>query len=233
MVLAGYASIPSTVAVERAELEMEERLLNFIVPHLIDWGYYFIFVMAFLETSAFVGLVVPGESAIVLGGFCAGMGLLNVAAIIGVGTLGAVLGDTVGYFLGYRYGEPFFRRYGRWFGIRPDYLDDARDFFARHGGKTVFLGRFMAWLRAFAPVAAGIARMPYHAFFVANVSGAIAWVTTFTVMGYFVGNNWNVIEKYLGRAGIAASLAGIIVFLAYRRIVRRHRARRRGLEDQA
>ncbi len=213
---------------------MEERVLNFILPHLIDWGYYIIFVMAFLETSAFVGLLVPGESTIVLGGFCAGMGMLNLGAIIGVGTRGAVMGDTVGYFLGYRYGETVFRRYGRYFFIRPEHLQEARDFFARHGGKTVFLGRFIAWLRAFAPVAAGIARMPYHAFLFANVCGAIAWVTTFTVLGYFVGNNWNVIEKYLGRAGIAASLAGVLVFLGYRRLMRRHRlAKRGGLGDGA
>ncbi len=206
---------------------MEERVLNLILPYLTDWGCYIIFIMAFLETSAFVGLLVPGESVIVLGGFFAGMGMLNLEAIIGAGSVGAVLGDTVGYFLGYHYGESLFRTYGHYVFIHPEYLDEAKDFFARHGGKTVFLGRFVAWLRAFAPVVAGIARMPYHTFLLANVCGGVVWVTSFTVLGYFVGNNWNIIEKYLGRAGIAASIAGIVVFIAYRRIMLRQRTLKR------
>ena len=214
---------------------MEERVLNFILPHLSDWGYYVIFVMAFLETSAFVGLLVPGETVIVVGGFFAGVGILNLGINIGVGSAGAVLGDTVGYFLGYRYGESFFRTYGRYFLFKAQYLDDAREYFVRHGGKTVFLGRFMAWLRAFAPVAAGMSRMPYHRFLFANVTGGVVWVSTFTLLGYFVGDNWEMIEKYMGRAGIIASVAGILVLSASLRALRRHRraAKPPGAEDHA
>lgn len=206
---------------------MEDRILNLVLPHISDWGYYVVFMMAFLETSAFVGLVVPGETVIVLAGLFAGSGVLNVGIIIGVASAGAILGDTVGYFLGYRYGNSFFRKYGHHFFFKPEYLDQARQFFSQHGGKTVFLGRFMSWLRAFAPVVAGISRMPYHRFLFANVCGGVTWVTVFSLVGYFVGNNWSTIEKYIGRAGMLAFIAGAIAMYVYLRVTRHHHRTRR------
>lgn len=194
---------------------MDERFLNLILPYLQDWGYYVVLVMAFLETSALLGLLVPGESVVVVAGLLAGGGHLHVTTVIVLASVGAILGDTVGYFIGHHFGESFFRRYGRYFLFKPRYLDDARTFFAAHGGKTVFLGRFVGYLRAFAPVVAGMTRMPYLSFLVANVSGGIAWATTFTLIGYFVGNNWSVIEKYLGRAGIAAFAASVAALYLY------------------
>jgi membrane protein DedA with SNARE-associated domain len=202
---------------------MEERILNFVLPHISAWGYYVVFVMAFLETSAFVGLVVPGETVIVLAGLLGGSGVLNVGVIICVASAGAILGDTVGYFLGYRYGDSFFRAYGHHFFLKPEYLDQARQFFSLHGGKTVFLGRFMGWLRAFAPVVAGISRMPYYRFLVANVCGGVAWVTVFSLVGYFVGNSWRTIEEYIGRAGVLALIAGASAVCVYLRVTRQHR----------
>ncbi len=207
---------------------MEERLLNFILPHITDWGYYVVFVMAFLETSAFIGLAVPGETVIVLAGLCAGSGLLNVWAIVGVASVGAILGDTLGYLLGYHYGEFFFHRYGHYFFFKRHYVEEAREFFRQHGGKAVFVGRFIGWLRAFAPVVAGMARMPYHRFLVANVCGGVAWVTLFTLIGYFVGTNWNTIEKYVGRAGTLAFIAGLVAVYGYFRWMSPDRFAKRG-----
>lgn len=199
---------------------MDERILNFILSHLLAWGYYIVFVMAFLETSAFVGLVVPGESVIVIAGLFAGSGALNLTAVIGLASVGAILGDSVGYFIGYRFGEAFFRKYGRYLLFKPEYLDQARRFFAEHGGKTVFLGRFVGYLRAFAPVVAGMSRMPYHWFLVANVCGGVAWAATFSLIGYFVGNNWTTIEKYLGRAGMVAFAAAVVAVYLYVKFAR-------------
>ncbi|MFI5396997.1 MAG: DedA family protein [Candidatus Binatia bacterium] len=200
---------------------MDERILNFLLSHVQNWGYYVVFVMAFLETSAFVGLLVPGESVIVIAGLFAASGALNLTAVIGLASAGAILGDSVGYLIGYWFGESFFRKFGRYFLFNPRYLDDARRFFAEHGGKTVFLGRFVGYLRAFAPVVAGMSRMPYLWFVIANVCGGVVWAVTFSLIGYFVGNNWVTIEKYLGRAGVVAFAAGVVGIYVYVRFVRR------------
>lgn len=204
---------------------MDEPLLNFVIPYLQDWGYYVILLMTFLETSALVGLLVPGETVVVIAGLLAGSGHLHVTTVIGTASAGAILGDSVGYLIGHRFGDAFFRKYGRYLLFKPRYLDDARKFFAEHGGKTVFLGRFVGYLRAFAPVVAGMSNMPYHRFLLANVSGAVAWATTFTLIGYFVGNNWSVIEKYLGRAGMVAFGGGAAaIYLYFKWARRRQRA---------
>ncbi|MFQ5851625.1 MAG: bifunctional DedA family/phosphatase PAP2 family protein [Candidatus Binatia bacterium] len=88
-------------------------------------------------------------------------------------------------------------------------------FFGRHGGKAVFIGRFIAWLRAFAPVVAGISRMPYLRFLLSNMLGGIAWATTFSVVGYFVGNSWEIIREHFGRLGMFAFMSGVSVIYSY------------------
>ena len=213
---------------------MPDDFLNFLLGQLADWGYYIVFAMAFLETSAFVGLLVPGETVVVIAGLAAATGSLRLDAVIGVASTGAVLGDTVGYFIGCHFGEAFFARYGRYLFFKPRYLRQSQRFFAAHGGKTVFFGRFVGYLRAFAPVVAGISRMPYHWFLLANVSGAIAWATAFTLIGYFVGGNWQTVERYLGRAGTVAFGLAVIGALAYLQVSRdRRQARKARQENEA
>lgn len=95
---------------------------------------------------------------IVISGLLASRGVLDLGDVIWVASLGAIFGDTTGYFIGRRFGERFFLKYGRYFLLNKEYLDKAKGFFDRHGGKTVFFGRFMAWLRAFTPFVAGISK---------------------------------------------------------------------------
>ncbi|MBN2538649.1 MAG: bifunctional DedA family/phosphatase PAP2 family protein, partial [Deltaproteobacteria bacterium] len=127
----------------------------------------------------------------------------------------AVLGDTVGYFIGSRFGEPFFLRWGHFFFLKREYLDQTKEAFMKYGGKIVFLGRFMAWLRAFAPVVAGISRMPYGRFLFYNAAGGIAWAVVFSLIGFFLGRSWDIIRIYLGRVGIAAFVAGLALLYLY------------------
>jgi len=194
---------------------MEKYIFNIILPHLNHWGYYVLFLMTFLETSAFLGFLVPGESMVVIAGLLTSKGVLELGDVIWVASFGAIMGDTVGYFIGRRFGEVFFLKYGKYFFFKKEYLDEAKGFFDKHGGKTVFFGRFMAWLRAFAPVVAGISRMRYPKFLFFNVIGGIVWATTFSLVGYFVGNSWDIIKTYLGQMGILAFISGVIIIYLY------------------
>jgi undecaprenyl-diphosphatase len=194
---------------------MEKYILNVILPHLNHWGYYVLFLMTFLETSAFLGFLVPGESMVVIAGLLASRGVLELGDVIWVASSGAIMGDTVGYFIGHRFGERFFLKYGKYLFFKKEYLDEAKGFFDKHGGKTVFFGRFMAWLTAFAPIVAGVSRMPYPRFLIFNILGGIVWATTFSLLGYLVGNSWDIIKAYLGRMGILAFIIGVIIIYLY------------------
>jgi len=196
-------------------MNMEKHIMNVILPHLNHWGYYVLFLMTFLETSAFLGFLVPGESMVVISGLLASKGVLEIGDVIWVASIGAIMGDTVGYFIGHRFGEGFFLKYGKYLFFKKEYLDEAKVFFDKHSGKTVFFGRFMAWLRAFAPVVAGISRIPYPRFLIFNILGGIVWATTFSLLGYLVGNSWDIIKAYLGRMGILAFIIGVIIIYLY------------------
>jgi membrane protein DedA with SNARE-associated domain/membrane-associated phospholipid phosphatase len=202
---------------------MEKYIFNIILPHLHHWGYYVLFLMTFLETSAFLGFLVPGESMVVISGLLASKGVLEIGDVIWVASIGAIMGDTVGYFIGHRFGEGFFLRYGKYFFFKKEYLDEAKVFFDKHGGKTVFFGRFMAWLRAFAPVVAGISRMPYPRFLIFNILGGIVWATAFSLLGYFIGNSWDIIKIYLGRIGVFGFVFGVVIIFLYFFLTKRKR----------
>jgi membrane protein DedA with SNARE-associated domain/membrane-associated phospholipid phosphatase len=207
---------------------METKALALLLPHLHHWGYYILILMTFLETSAFIGLLVPGESVVVMAGLLSSSGVLALGDVIWAASLGAVLGDTVGYCIGHRFGEGFFLRYGHHLLVNKGYLDEAKGFFEKHGGKTVFFGRFMSWLRAFIPVIAGISKMPYQRFLAFNAAGGIAWAAVFSLLGYFAGSGWGILRVYLGRMGLLACIAGgLAVYLYFllttkRRVIQGH-----------
>ena len=187
-------------------------MLNYLVnlvSRLGHWGYLIIFLVAALECSAFLGLVVPGESLVLVGGFFAGSGQLDVGDLIIVVAIGAILGDSIGYELGRYFGRSWLLRYGRWLSLRQAHLDRVDDFFKRHGGETVFMGRFIGFLRVLAPFVAGSSRMPYGRFLFYNATGAVLWSTAFVLIGYFVGASWDIVAKWIGRA--SAILGGVLL----------------------
>ncbi|HLQ26559.1 MAG TPA: bifunctional DedA family/phosphatase PAP2 family protein [Acidiferrobacterales bacterium] len=200
---------------------MEQKILTWFLSHLNDWGYYVLFAMAFLETSAFVGLLVPGETIVVLAGLLAAQGIFKLSHVIEIVALGAIAGDTVGYFIGNRFGETLFLKYGKPLFFRKR-LDEAKTFFDEHGGKTVFFGRFVGWLRAFAPVVAGMSQMSYFKFLFFNVYGGVLWAIVFSLLGYFIGNSWDTIKQYVGRLGVVAFIIGASLIYLYF-VLTRHR----------
>jgi undecaprenyl-diphosphatase len=199
-----------------------------VVEHLValvsrvgHWSYLLIFVAATLESAAFLGFLVPGETIAILAGFLVSVGILDLPETIVVAAGGAVLGDSIGYELGRRLGRPWLLRHGSRFGFHRPQLARLDGLFERHGGKTVLLGRFVGFLRAMAPFVAGSSRMPYRRFLVYNVSGAVLWATGCVMLGYVLGASWQVAERWMGRLGFAGALvvltAALIVVIRWRR----------------
>lgn len=192
---------------------MQERILDFLVPYLQQFGYPTLFLLTFLETSAFLGLIAPGETIIVLCGFYAYRGVLNPWAVGAFATLGAIAGDQVGYLLGRKYGYGLITRFGRYVFFDTRRLAATERYYHAHGGKTVFFGRFMSFLRSFGPAVAGISGMPYRSFLPWSVASCIVWGAVFTVVGYFFGASWDIIDQYLGWGGAIAFALGLAVVL--------------------
>lgn len=191
-----------------------EDIRDFILPHLHYWGYWLVFAITFLENSAFVGLVMPGDVTLLVAGLLASEGTLNLGYLIGVAAGGAILGDSAGYFIGRYGGLKFLRRYGRYFFFRESYLEKAQGYFNTHGGKTILFGRFVMVVKSLTPVAAGISRMPYGIFLVYNVIGSVLSVSVVLTLGYFFGESWKLISRWLGWGGAAAFALVIIAVLA-------------------
>jgi membrane protein DedA with SNARE-associated domain/membrane-associated phospholipid phosphatase len=181
-----------------------------LVARLGQWGYLIIFFGAMLESAAFLGLVIPGESLVLVAGFLAAQGSLDLDLLIITVAVGAATGDSIGYEMGRQMGRPALVRYGARFGLNEARVQSADRFFVRHGSKAVFLGRFVGFARALVPFLAGSSRMPYRAFLPYNVLGAVLWASAVALLGYFLGASWQTAERWIGRA--SAIVGGLLVF---------------------
>jgi undecaprenyl-diphosphatase len=169
-----------------------------------------VFLLALLETAAFAGLAVPGETAVVLGGVVAFQGRIPVAAMCAAAALGAVLGDSVGFYFGRRLGTKVLDgRIGKLLGR--DRVLGTMTRIKAGGIKAVVLGRFVGVLRAVMPFAAGASGMSYARFLVASVLGGTAWGVGFTLLGYVAGNSWRKVEHYVGRASTVLAVVVVTV----------------------
>jgi membrane-associated protein len=143
--------------------------------------------IVFAETGLMIGFFLPGDSLLVTAGVVAASGRLSFLWLNVLGIAAAIIGDTVGYWIGRQAGPALFNRpRSRLF--NPAHLRRAHDFYEKHGGKTIILARFMPIIRTFAPVVAGMGRMEYHRFISFNVFGGIGWVLSMTVIGYYLGH---------------------------------------------
>lgn len=164
-------------------LHLDEYLAN-IISQYGAWTYGILFVVIFIETGLVVMPFLPGDSLLFAAGTFAALGSLNVWFLIGLLMAAAVLGDAVNYSIGHYLGE---RAYNiKW--IKREHLEKTHAFFEKHGGKAIFLARFVPIVRTFAPFVAGIGKMTYGYFATYNIVGGMTWVLTFTLLGYFFGN---------------------------------------------
>ena len=164
-------------------LHLDEHLAN-IINQYGTWTYAILFLIIFMETGFVVTPFLPGDSLLFAAGTLAPLSDLNIWLIVVLLIIAAIAGDTVNYWIGHYLGE---RAYNiKW--IKREYLDRTHAFFQKHGGKTIFLARFVPIVRTFAPFVAGMGKMSYGYFFSYNVFGGIVWVLLFTFLGYFFGN---------------------------------------------
>ena len=181
-----------------------EKLLSDLSQSLGGWTYVLVGALAFLETGAFVGLVFPGETAVILGGAVAGQGDTSIVITIAIVWFCAWAGDTCSFLIGQRLGRGFVLEHGPKVRITHERFEQVESYFQRHGGKTILIGRFIGLVRALAPFVAGSSRMPYRAFVPYSILGTGLWSATFCLLGYALSNSLNKASEIAGR--------GIFVF---------------------
>lgn len=164
---------------------------------LVRWGGYVALVaIVFTETGLLVGFFLPGDSLLITAGLVAAAGGLDIWLLNVLLSVAAIVGDSVGYAIGYRTGPRIFTREdSRWFSRM--HLVRTREFYERHGGKTIVLARFIPIIRTFAPVVAGVGQMQYRHFLAYNVLGGIGWVASMTWAGYLLGRTIPDIGRYI------------------------------------
>jgi membrane protein DedA with SNARE-associated domain/membrane-associated phospholipid phosphatase len=179
-----------------------------VIGHLLEsYGYLAVLVLVGLES---LGLPLPGETALLTASAYAAAGHLSIVGVVAAAIAGAVLGDAGAYWIGRTGGLALVRRYGRLLRIDDARLGRAQGFYRRHGGATVFFGRFVSLLRILAALLAGVTRMPYARFALYNVAGGICWATLVGTLGYGFGRQLPALERTLGQVG---ALLGLLVAL--------------------
>lgn len=185
-------------------------------------AYSVIFLLVFAEAAIFVGFVLPGETAVVLGGVLAATHRISLAVLLAVVVVAAVTGDSVGYEVGRVLGPRMLKtRVLRGHAHR---LEGAQRLLRKRGGLAVFMGRFTAFLRAVMPALAGLSRMPYLRFLVFNAAGGIVWGVGVALLGYSAGNSYARVEKTLGRASSALLVVIVVGALVVWQVRRRRSA---------
>jgi membrane-associated protein len=196
------------------------------------WAYPAVAGFAFLETGAFVGLAVPGETAVVVGGVVAERGGVELLPLIGLVWVAAAAGDLVSFLLGRRLGRPFIERHGPRFQLGPERLERVDRFYERHGGKAVLLGRFTGLVRAVSPFVAGSSGLALTRFVAWSAAGALLWSATFVLVGYGFSESFAESGEAAARIGAGAALVAALTLVAVARL-RSGRRSGRGRARQA
>jgi membrane-associated protein len=163
-----------------------DTYLNDIIIRYGAWTYGLLFFIIFMETGFVVTPFLPGDSLIFAAATFAARGALSPWLMFFLLSIAAVSGDSANYWIGHTIGAKAYTGEVKW--IKKEYMDRTHAFFEKHGGKTIFLARFVPIIRTFAPFVAGVSEMSYGHFITWNLVGGVTWVATFTSLGYFFGN---------------------------------------------
>jgi undecaprenyl-diphosphatase len=196
-----------------------EQAIQDLSKGLGAWTYLLVGALAFLETGAFVGLIAPGEFTVMLGGAVAGQGDISLPVILAITWMCAFAGDSVSFMLGARLGRGFLVKHGRRFRITEERLKQVEGYFARYGGRTILIGRFIGLVRALAPFIAGSSKMTYRTFAPFSILGTGLWSTGLILAGYFFAQSLDTVTKIVGKGlFVFAIVIGVVVafVLAYR-----------------
>lgn len=197
-------------------------VLASLAPVLNQYGY--LAVGGFLTLEDF-GVPVPGETILIAAAVYAGAGKLNIAVVMIVGVVAAVLGDNIGYAIGAYGGRRVVERYGKYVFITPERYEKAERFFQKRGGGIVIVARFIEGLRQLNGIIAGTSSMPWRRFVVFNIIGAVLWVGTWSMVGYFAGDHIDVIYREVTKYSLYVLIGLVVVGAAF--VVRAWWRRRR------
>lgn len=190
-------------------------IIDFIVSTVANWGYFGIFVMMFLESSFFP---FPSEVAIIPAGFLASKGEMNILIILLSGTAGSLIGAIFNYYLCFFYGRDLIIKYGRFFGLNKNSMQKFESFFIRHGEISIFTSRLIPGIRQYISLPAGLFKMNFLKFSIYTTLGAAIWVFILICVGYFLGNNQDLISKELTKITLILVFLVIFILLIYIKI---------------
>lgn len=205
------------------DLPDPEKLISDIATALGPWTYVLVGGLAFLETGAFVGLVAPGETTVIVGGVIAGQGEISLIPLIGLVWLCCVLGDATSFFVGRRLGRSFLLRHGPKIRVDEERLEQVESYFERHGGKTILVGRFIGLVRAVSLFVAGSSGLAFGRFLPFSIIGSGLWAGLFCLLGFIFYRSLDRVTAVAGKATLAFGLTVAIVVgvvYAYRRLRR-------------
>ena len=203
-------------------------ILNFITDIIDSWGYWsylVMFLIALIESLVITGIFIPGTLIIIFLGFLSAQNGLGLAPLLIFVILGSITGDVLSFILGEKRGGWVLGLTRKVF--KKDYLGFGREFFEKHGDKSVFIGRFVAILRPFIPFVAGVFKMNIRKFLLWDISSAILWATLYILLGYFSGAAWRTVVDWSGRAGIVFFVVAVIAVGSY--LVKKH-LRKEGID---
>lgn len=190
------------------------------------FGYLLLFGIIFAETGLLIGFFLPGDSLLFIAGFVAALGKLNIFVLIPLLCVAAIVGDSVGYFIGRKVGPALFSKPDSKL-FKRKHLDNAHAFYEKHGPKTIVLARFVPIVRTFAPTVAGAAGMEYKQFLTYNIAGGVFWIVSMTLLGYFLGNI-PVVKENLDKAVIGIVVLSILPMIIHaikeRKVAKEHGA---------
>ena len=190
-----------------------------------------VFLLPGLEASIFLGFVLPGETAVVVGGFLAYEGKIPLYAVFVAAIAGAILGDSAGYEVGRKWGDALLEKAPKRF-VKPAHVQQGKDLINRLGGRAVFIGRWTAVLRALVPSLCGTARMRYRSFLLWNALGGVTWATAFILIGYLAGTAWQRIEHYTNVVSYALFGAALVLIIGFV-LWNRYRQHQKDIETEA
>ena len=167
-------------------LHIDQHLTELAAQYGV-WIYGILFLIIFCETGLVVMPLLPGDSLLFAAGSIAAIGEMNIHLMVVLLIIAAILGDAVNFMVGKFFGEKLFANPNSKI-FKQNHLQKTQQFYAKHGGKTIILARFIPIVRTFAPFVAGMGHMTYHHFLAYNVIGGVLWVTIFSYLGYFFGN---------------------------------------------
>jgi len=182
----------------------------YIQPLIIQYGCWAVFFIVMFEA---MGVPLPGESALVAAGVYAGAtGNISILDVVVAAAAGAIMGDNLGFWAGRTFGAALIERFGKFVGLTQNRLIVGRYLFERHGGKIVFFGRFIAFLRVFAALLAGVNHYPWRSFLFYNAAGGLTWAILVSLAAFVFGDAIHRISGIVGLVGLGFAIAGIVAF---------------------